>query len=343
MATNIRNGFRLSRIAHPDLSEGIDFREVETESDLKGLSNVLLHAIEERRPDLIIGGISSAHALAIGEIAESKKIPFIAPYATGSAVTKGKEYVFTACFSDSLQASRLAEFVKTKRSHWKRGASIFERNDAYSDPFRSIFREHFEDAGHKIVLEAGISNPGDFDSVMLKQIKEAKVDFVLLPLYQASAAGIVSYIKRHYLEKLWVIGSDSWVGGRIFQKALLGTDDSAIETIYVEHWDRGQEPSRKNDEFRKYWNTAAQGSAELTKPEELREKSGMALAYDSTLIALLAMRGGHRSPEQLLKSIRETKIEGVTGKIDLTSSNSPSKPIYLFSIDSNKDRFVGMY
>src|SRR5262249_21230514 len=160
----------------------------------------------------IIGGITSNAASIISELAEKSKIPFITPYATSPEITRGKKFVFRACFDDDYQARKIAEFA-FKDLRRRRAEILVNSTSIYSNGIAKIFAARFKELGGTVSGQVEFASEKDVDEAMIAKVEQDRPDVVILPSYQIEAAAILSKLTPRLPQTLAYIGTDGWVGG----------------------------------------------------------------------------------------------------------------------------------
>src|SRR5258708_10368451 len=100
----------------------------------------------------LIGEIASGRTLEAAPIAQSSKIPLIAPGATNPRVTELGTYIFRVCFIDPFQGPVMAKFALDYLKA-KRVAIVSSVSSAYSVGFTKYFKEAYTPAGGTVVTE----------------------------------------------------------------------------------------------------------------------------------------------------------------------------------------------
>lgn len=322
-------GIKMALADRPDWKSRVQLLPVETGETAKQIAETSLRAIEQHKPDLIYGALTSNAAFVISEIAEMKKVPFITASATHPDITRNRQYTFRTCFDDQLQASRLADFSFKVKS-LRKALVLFNVNETYSVGMKKIFQTRFQELGGEVVKSIGYQSDKDFDSEMVSSITDLDFDFVFLPGYQVESAAIVSSILQALKRKVIFVGGDGWGGSELFQNLLKGNQEH-FQGYYVDHWSVS-EPQNRSQEF----------LLKLKQQKNIppRRYVSAALGFDSMNVMILALE----KSGDLRKALRQVNHQGVTGHIHYPGqSQTPDKEIFLFELSASGNSFVRSY
>lgn len=329
-------GAEIAFSRYPNLKRDYEFVRVDMGSDVKSVAEVVGKAMDEFKPVAIFGPINSNHAFVISGLAEEKSIPYVAPVATHVKLTEGKKFTFRACYDDSFQAAKLADFIFKSRKR-RKGVVIYNETQSYAQGVKEIFEKRFKELGGKEIVTFAISSEKDLTDEMLGKIEDLKPEFVLVPSYQIEAAAVLSKLSRHLEPNVEYFGPDSWGGGRMFEKIFESTQGD-FKGFYAQHWAQ-ESKSPENKEFLRLLK-----SYPLPKDmvfDGTAMNSPIALGYDGMTIILEAIKHSQKRP--LVEILRKTVIKGASGKIDLRSGPTPKKGLFIFEINKNGERYSTHY
>ena len=110
----------------------VEFIYEDNESKAESAVSAALKLIEQNKVLGMVGPQSSKQAIPAGEVANANKTPMISPWSTNPATTKGRPYVFRACFLDPFQGPVAAKFA-TAEFGAKKAAVLFDiASDSYN-------------------------------------------------------------------------------------------------------------------------------------------------------------------------------------------------------------------
>lgn len=274
----------------------------------------------------LIGEVSSGRSLEAAPIAQSSKIPMIAPAATNPKVTEVGDYIFRVCFIDPFQGTVMAKFASDDLKA-KKVAILSSVSNAYSVGLAKFFKETFTSGGGTIVAESKY-NEGDKDfRAQLTSIKAAGADAIFLPGYYTEAALIVRQARDLGIT-IPFLGGDGWeselllqIGGEALNGCYYSTHFSSENAIPV--------VTAFVTKYKARWNNAT--------PDAFA-----ALGYDAAYVLADAIkRAGTTESVKLRDALAATKdFSGVTGATQLDANRDAVKPAAIMAIKDSKLGFL---
>lgn len=293
------------------------------ENKPESTATVFQKLINQDKVVAIIGSQSSKCSNAGAPIAESAGIPQLTPWSTNPNVTKGKKYVFRACFVDTYLGRILARFARNKLNAGTSAVLYDVASDA-NKGIAEVYRDEFAKAGGKIVaFETYNTNDKDF-SAQLSKIKGANTDVLFLPNYFNEVPLQVQQARKLGLT-CRIIGNDAWdnpelitLGGKIMEG-----------TYFANHYSPDVDRPASREfiaKYKKKFNSQVDAAAALT--------------YDSVYLLVNAIeRAGKADPKAIRDALAATKdFSGVTGTISYNGSGDPVKGALIIRIENG--RFV---
>ncbi len=288
----------------------------------QGAVEAATRLINQQNVVAIIGPLYSAQALAAAQIAENARIPLITPTSTNPALTSQRQYIFRVCFNDEQQGRALARYLRTTRGYNYAGL-LYDISDAYNTALAGSFREYFEAAGGRILVEQTYtSDVTDFKPFMAA-FAARNLQVLILPDYsekvqvqaaQAREAGITAALA----------GGDAW-------DAVDPTLPVLDGAIYSTHWFAEVEtPTSKA-----FVNAYQKAYGELPNPTA-------ALSYDALMLIVAAIRAKNAvSTEAIAGGLQSLSgYDGVTGVISYAQGGDPIKNVVIMRIENQKRVFV---
>ena len=262
---------------------------------------------------VLVGPAVTANVLATTQIAADSKIPLIAPMATSPKITmengKVKPFVFRSCFIDPLQGDVMATFA-TKTLKAKTAAVYVDSSSDYSKSLAQVFKEKFEAAGGKVLVEeAFLQKDQDFKATLTK-IKAANADVIFIPAYYEEVGKIVKQARELGVTSP-VIGTDGWDDAKVVDIAGAGALNNTFFSTHYSEQDK-----------------EVQGFVEAFKAEYNKAPNVFAaLGYDAGRMLIDAIkRAGSDDPEKIRKALEDTKdLQVGTGMITMDASHNPIK------------------
>ncbi|HHW14828.1 MAG TPA: ABC transporter substrate-binding protein, partial [Firmicutes bacterium] len=291
------------------------------ENKPESTATVFQKLINQDQVVAIIGSQSSKCSNAGAPIAEAAGVPQLSPWSTNPNVTKGKKYVFRACFIDPFQGKVVAQFAR-KQLKAKTAAVLYDVASDYNKGIADVFKAEFAKAGGKIVaFETYTTGDRDF-SAQLTKIKAADPDVLFLPNYFNEVPLQVQQARKLGL-KAKFIGSDSWDNPDLLK---LGAAD--FEGSYFSNHYSADVKSPVSDKF-----VAAYEKKFGVKPD-----AAAALTYDAAHIMFKAIeRAGKLDRKAVRDALAATKnFKGVTGTISFSGNNDPVKSAVIIEVTGGK-------
>lgn len=245
----------------------------------------------------ILGSVTSKPTLAVAELAAKDGMPMITPTGTQINITDAGPNVFRVCFTDPYQGSTLAKFAKDKLNA-KTAAVMVNTSSDYSD--------------------------GDKDfKAQLTKINGENPDILMVPEYYELSALIATQAREIGMKSTFV-GPDGWDG-------IIGALDpsaySVVDNSYFTNHYSAEDSSEKVQSFLKKYR------------EKYNEEptAFSALAYDNVYILKNAIeKAGTTDKEDLVKAIKASDMDGITGHLTFDEKNNPIKAVTIIKVKDGK-------
>jgi branched-chain amino acid transport system substrate-binding protein len=290
----------------------------DNESKAESAVKVATKMITEDGVLVMVGPQASKQAIPAGGIANNYKTVMVTPWSTNPDATKGRPYVFRACFLDPFQGPVVANFISSEFKFTK-AAVLYDVASDYPKGIAEFFRKAWEGLhgkGSVVAYESFTTKDTDF-SAQLTKIINSGAQVLFTPQYYNEVALIVPQARQLGWKKP-IVGSDSW---------------GSAETVKL----------CGKDCYGSYFSThyAAAGATGATKAfiDRYKAKYGYvpddvaALTWDAMLLVQQAIRntGGLTGD---LKKDRENvraamsqikKFKGITGEMTFSGGGDPVK------------------
>lgn len=319
----VRNGIDLY-VDELNAAGGINGKKVEVlweddEGDPAKATNAYSKLVENDGVTAILGSVLTGATDAVADYAAEDGIPMITASATAYYITDGRPNVFRTCFLDPFQGVSMANFAKDEFGATKL-AVLYENGNEYSTGLKDTFTEQAGKNGQEVVAcEATAAKDVDFKAQLTK-IKDAAPEVVFLPYYGPEAALILTQAKEIGLEAKFV-GADgiSSIVDSISDKSLL------TNIWYSDHFSNSAD-SEKVKAFL---------SGYEAKYGELPSISFSATGYDAALVLCEAIKAaGTTDYDAVIKAIKASDVEGVSGVITFDDHNDPIKSAFILTFDA---------
>lgn len=283
----------------------LDFQDDESSED-KAIT--AYNSLMDKGMQAMIGTVTSAPCIAVKELTKQDNILQITPSGSAIECITDAPNVFRLCFTDPLQGTTMADFVKEQG--FTKVAVIFNNSDDYSTGMKNAFVEQVKTNGGEVVTEEAF-NEGDVDfSTQLTKIKSTDAEIIFCPVYYEAAAYITQQAKELGMN-LPFIGGDGWDGilaqvtdpatieGAVFLSPFLATDEAEEVAGFVAKYQ--EKYSATPDQF------AADG-------------------YDTVYVIKAAIEKANSvESEDMIAAMTEITVDGITGSMSFTEDGEPDK------------------
>lgn len=311
-------------VAEINEAGGIDGKQVklftyDNKSDATESVNVFNRLVDNDKIVALVGPVISSTSLAVGPLAEAKKIPMISPTATNLTVTIGLDYVFRACFIDPYQGGTVAKFANENLGA-KKAAILYNSGDDYSSGLAEAFKAQFEASGGTITdYEGYTSDDKDFKAV-LTTIKENNPEVLFIPDYYNQVGLIASQVKEVGITAT-MLGGDGWddvqkeyadvMEGSYFANHYSTTDPDPIVQNFISSYKAANEDATPN--------------------------ALAALGYDAAKIMMAAIDAADSTDgAKILAALKATDLDAVAGHVKFDENGDPVKAISIIKIEGGE-------
>jgi branched-chain amino acid transport system substrate-binding protein len=272
----------------------------------------------------VIGAHWSSHSLAMAPILQEAGIPMISPGSTNPEVTRGKDYIFRACFIDSFQGLAMAKFAYDEL-HAQTAVVITNIDEDYSTMLGQFFSHAFERAGGRVLAEIGYRGTATDFSEIIKEVAANQPEVIYLPGYTRDSGLFIKQSVKMGL-KATFLGGDAW--DEIEKYA-----ESSVEGSFQSAPWHQEVPFPRSVEMKKYY-TATYGRDIVNNSSPL--------AYDAVLLLAEAIsRAGSLDHRAIRDALAATSnFEGATGPIRFNGNGDPiDKAIIIIEFKNGKQIF----
>ncbi|MBE3598927.1 MAG: ABC transporter substrate-binding protein [Limnochordaceae bacterium] len=272
----------------------------------------------------MIGPNASRNAVPAADVAESAHAPMITPWSTNPNATKGKQWVFRACFTDDFQGQVVASFA---RQHFKaqRAAVLYDVASEYNKGIAEVFRQSFTRLGGQVVaFETYTTGDKDFLSQLTK-IRAARPDILFLPNYYSEVPLQVQQARQIGLN-VPIIGSDSWGFAGLLE--LGGSDMEGL--MYTTHYAPDIATPTAQTFIKRYQERYG------SLPDDVA-----ALTYDAFGLLVTALQKAGKPDRQAVRDALASieRYDGVTGTMQFAGSGDPIKSAVVIQIKNGQFKY----
>ena len=325
------NGIKLA-IQERNASGGVKGRQIELITyDNQGKAQESVTAvtrlIDQDKVTAVLGEVASSRSLAGGPVCQKKGVPMITPSSTNPDVTAIGDMISRVCYIDPFQGYVGAKFAFENKKYTK-GATLFNRAQAYSSGLNDNFKDAFTKLGGQIVAEQVFSDGDNDFSAQLTAIKAKNPEFIYMPGYYTELVNIAKQARRLGIT-VPLIGGDGWDS-----EELRNAGDALDNCYFSNHYSHEEErPEVKAfvANYQKQFNKVPDGLA--------------ALGYDAARLLFDAIeRSPSLSGKDLSAAINATKdFPGVTGMITIDAQRNANKGAVMLRIEKGIPRFEARF
>jgi branched-chain amino acid transport system substrate-binding protein len=299
--------------------------------------------VDREQASVILGTWDSNLASAASDIIRRAKIPAIGITCTGPRITTQNDYYFRICFNDSSQASALTKYANDALNAHK-GIIIYEQNNSAFETLREDIIKRFEEffityrSGRReynsildeFEIYAGANQ--DFSSMLTgvredpddpPSVRELNPDVIFIAANYQETVQIIKQAKRLGL-RIPIIGTANLDTPDFFSAG--GEDLEGV--IFASHYNLDVASTPRAATFIREYKT---------RNENLNPSAVTAMAYDSYLLALDAIRRAQSTdPEKIRAAIAATRgnFAGVTGQIILDNNGDARKSVFIKAVEN---------
>ncbi len=320
-------GLELARKERPSvLGRKVELSLADNRSDRVESARAIARLVRKNRVTAIIGGLTSSNTLAGAPVAEEAGVPMISPWATNPAVTRGRKWIFRACFTDPFQGAVAARFAR-KNLAAKTAAVLIDLSQDYCVGIASFFITNFKKLGGSIVARLPY-NTGDLDfTAQLAAIRASHPDVIYCPGYFKELALIARQARETGIRAPILAGDAAQA------EQLIKIGGRAVEGLsFTTHFDEQGVTTEAGRRFVRAFRAAYPDST----PDSVS-----ALSYDTYNILLDAIaRAGSTEREKVRQQLENTKkFQGATGVMTM-KDHDMIKPVVILTVRNGMFRWL---
>ena len=291
------------------------------------VANAVERLITENKVVAIIGGATSATALAGGSIAEKYAIPFITPSATNPLVTQDKNYVFRACFDDYFQSQAAARQARIAMGAETAAIIVDIAQADYSVGLSNLFLKAFREMGGKVLVTAYIqTGDRDFRS-QLSEVLAVNPEVIYMPNYYTEGGLVAKQLRALGIEVPILMADGSQT------PELIKIGGAAVEGAFLTgHFNSEAINTKLGRRF----------VANFKKEHKKNVGAFHALGADAYFILAGAIkRAKSTEADKVRAAMAQTKnFKGVTGTINIGEDGNTIKSLVINRVEKGKFSYV---
>jgi branched-chain amino acid transport system substrate-binding protein len=309
----------------------LEIVKVDNKSEAAEATNGAIKLTSQDKVTAIIGAATSGDTVAQAQIANDTKTILLTPSGTSPNVTVGddgklNEYVFRTSYIDPFQGIVAGNFA-AKELNVKNAAIFADSASDYAKGLAASFKETFEKAGGKVVVEeAYVAKDTDFRAT-LTRIKAKNPEFIFIPGYYEEVGLIVKQARELGIT-VPLMGADGWDSPKLVE--LAGAD--ALNNTFITNHYTSEDPDKNIQKFVTTYKEKFKGES----PNAFN-----ALGYDTVyLLADAIERAGGTDTTKIKEALENTKdFSRITGKITIDKDHNPIKSATVLEYKDGKQVF----
>ncbi len=272
--------------------------------------------IDQDKVVAVLGEVASSRSLAGAPVCQRKGVPMVTPSSTNPDVTSVGNMISRVCFIDPFQGYVGAKFAR-ENLNLSKGATLYNRAQAYSSGLSNNFVESFKKLGGTVVSEQAYSDGDNDFSAQLTAIRAKGAEFIYIPGYYTEVVNIAKQARRLGMN-VPLIGGDGWDSEELRNAG--DTLNGCYFSNHYSHEDTRPEVVEFIAKYQKEYGKVPDGLA--------------ALGYDAARLLFDAMdRADSLSGKDLAAAIAATKnFPGVTGTISMDSKRNATKDAVMLEV-----------
>lgn len=322
-------GVELANKIMPKAKNGdtINLVVLDSKGDKVETSTAALRLVSKDKVVAIIGEATTPNTMQVISVAEDKKVPMIAPVASGDKLLDNKKYSSRVCFMDSFQGQKFADYaIDTLK--YKTVAMVVDQANVYSLGLAKVFETQFKKRGGKVLKKLMISsNDKDFKAI-ISQLQSVKPDFVYMPIYHPEAALITKQARALGFNTPFSAGDG------VNNKTFIELGGEAVnDFIFTDSFDYNNPSTALGKSFVDRYE----------KEKKTREVPAFAaMGADAYFVTVNAINNCAASltSECINNEIHKTtKLEVVGGVISIDKSGNAKRPVIIKEIKNGKQSY----
>ncbi len=273
----------------------------------------------------LLGEVASGRSRVGGLVANARRVPMITPSSTDARVTRGRPYVFRACFTSEAQAGAAAAFLAGPLGR-RRVALLYAAQDPYSSGLAAAFRRQALALGLPIVAEKGFQKGEKNFRTYLKQLLAPGPDALYAPLYYTDMVPVARQAREAGAPGSLFFGCDAWDAEDLARDA----GDELEGALFTNHYALDAP-----------WEGSARFVAAYRRRYG-RDPSGIAAqGYDAArLLADALARAEPLDREGLRRALAATRdFAGATGQITIDEGRDAKKAVLVVAVRERRFRY----
>jgi branched-chain amino acid transport system substrate-binding protein len=283
------------------------------------------HLIDREGVLALLGEVASSRSRVGGLVANQRRVPMLTPSSTDVRVTRGRPYVFRACFTSEAQAGAAAAYLAGALGR-RKAALLYASQDPYSSGLAVAFRRAALAANLPIVVEKGVQKGEKNFRTYLHQLLAPGPDVIYAPLYYTDMVPVARQARDLGVPGSLFFGCDAWDAEDLLRDAGAELEGALFTGPYAL-----DVPFESSTRF-----------VAAYRGRFGREPSGIAaLGYDAARLLYDALaRAEPLDREGLRRALAETRdFRGATGSITMNAERNADKAVLVVAVRGGRFRY----
>ncbi len=270
----------------------------------------------------VIGGVTSAEALAMVPIAEDERRVLLSPSASQPQLSGISSNFYRVYPSDFAEGTVMARYAYENLR--LRSGVVLSKEETYAKGIQQVFGEEFQRKGGRVLETIDFpANTSDF-AALAERAVVLKPDFVYVAAYAEEISRIVRDLAGHGFAGV-ILTTSSFAAAEIISKT-----GAAAEDIYFTQTSFDVEGPKIAPHVKAFVDAFR---AKYGQVPDLYAAHG----YDSFMILVEAVREGGDSPTSFWKGLRAVhEYPGVTGTLQFDEKGDVQKFPHVYVVDNGK-------
>jgi branched-chain amino acid transport system substrate-binding protein len=312
------------------LGKKIELVIVDNKSDQVESATAAERLIEKDKVNALLGPYGSGPSIAAAEVAEVAGIPMMGVACTNPLVTKGKKFIFRACFIDPFQGKAAANYIFSNLGY-KTAAVFTDAASDYAVGLADFFKTNFTQLGGQIVSDL-MYQSGDTDfTPQLTEIIAQGPDVLFIPAYFPEGAVVLKQAQELGATFRFMAGDG------MDNPEIVAQGGEAVEGFL--HTTFAYDPTmpdmnREAKAFTEAWEKEYPGKT---------PNASAAMGHDAYVLLYQAIiRAGKDDPKSIRDELEKTKdVATVTGLTSFSvESHDPVKDAGIVEVKDGKKVYI---
>lgn len=292
--TSQLNGANMA-IAHAPAGLKIKSQVIDSGTAAEGGANALERVAGDKSTYFSVAPLFGTQVLAMLPVALEYKIPILAPTGTGPVTEQGNPYMFRLYPHDAVSKAAHIRYVVEELKLKK--AAILYNTTGYGQSGFKYMSEYLTKVGGEVIFSEGVDLSAKEISATLAKLKAAKPDVVLIQMHSASIAMVVKQLAAANIQ-IPVVGNTT-IAMPATASLLQPSELKGVCAESASWLEKGADAATD-----RFINDYVSKHGAMPDAYAIQQ-------YDGLMMALVAVKGGAKSTEDVRKYMSTTEYKGV--------------------------------